>query len=249
MKTPAQRALHVEQHPQLPAATCERVSGYGVMGLPFRSGHVLGLRRWTASSVGEPFTSIWHRDPAGRWTFYESTDADIACSRYFGAEVARQQVGPIALEWEGEHRLRIHTLDDGGVDWTVEMAATPVTRLMTMVGTALPMKAWRSPAVLSAMGAVAGPALRVGKVKLTGATSNGQRFDANPRRIWYVADSHARVEGEDLGPIGPLPEQAHLTDFYIPQRGLFAVGRVFVTPQRGSTADPVDGELPVIRTA
>jgi hypothetical protein len=46
------------------------LSGYGVMGLPFGSGHVLGLRRWTASSVGEGFTSIWHRDPAGRWTFY-----------------------------------------------------------------------------------------------------------------------------------------------------------------------------------
>jgi hypothetical protein len=65
MREPADFARDREERPELPEGTCERVSGYGVMGLPFRSGHVLGLRRWTASSIGESFTSIWHRDPDG----------------------------------------------------------------------------------------------------------------------------------------------------------------------------------------
>lgn len=52
VREPAAFARQVEKHSQLPPAVCERVSGYGVMGLPFRSGHVLGLRRCTASSVG-----------------------------------------------------------------------------------------------------------------------------------------------------------------------------------------------------
>ncbi|WP_375487452.1 hypothetical protein [uncultured Mycobacterium sp.] len=98
MSEPAEFARHVEEYPVLAAATCERVSGYGVMGLPFRSGHVLGLRRWTASSLGEAFTSIWHRDPQGRWTFYESAPCQVACSRYFGAEVQRTRLAPIGLE-------------------------------------------------------------------------------------------------------------------------------------------------------
>ena len=80
MKAPAQFARAVEDRPVLPSGDCERVSGYGVMGLPFASGHVLGLRRWTASSVGDQFTSVWHRNPAGRWTFYESIDCDVACT-------------------------------------------------------------------------------------------------------------------------------------------------------------------------
>jgi hypothetical protein len=67
-------------------------------------------------------------------------------------------------------------------------------------------------------------------VQLTGTTSNGQHFDANPLRIWYVTMSRAVVEGGDLGPIGPLAEQAHMADFYFPQRGVFAVGRVFISP-------------------
>ncbi len=63
--------MESERHPRLPQGSEERVAGYGVMGQTFASGHVLGLRRWTASSVGEQFASIWHREPDGRWHFYD----------------------------------------------------------------------------------------------------------------------------------------------------------------------------------
>lgn len=232
MREPVELARQVEDDPHLPAGACERVSGYGVMGLPFRSGHVLGLRRWTASSVGDGFTSIWHRNPAGRWTFYETAPSEIACTRYFGADVDEVQVGPIAVEWEDERRLHVSTVD-AAVDWTIELGSTSLTRLMSVVGSALPLAAWRSRPVLAAMGQMAGWSLRVGTVKLTGMTSNGQRFDANPLRVWFVTGSRAVVDGQELGPIGPLAEQAHVSDFYIPQRGIFAIGRVFVTPVTG----------------
>jgi hypothetical protein len=238
MRSPAQFAQAVEDRPHLPPGDCERVSGYGVMGLPFASGHVLGLRRWTASSVGERFTSIWHRDQTGRWTFYESIACDVACTRYFGADVERVREGPIELEWEAPDRLHVHTAD-GAVDWDVAIGASPVTRVMSAMGSMMPLAAWRSAPTLNAVGAAAGRVLGVGKVQLTGTTSNGQHFDANPLRIWYVTASRAVVEGEDLGPIGPLAEQAHMADFYFPQRGMFAIGRVFInplTPTRRTTA-------------
>lgn len=228
MKTPAQLARQIEEHPVLPRGDGECVSGYGVMGLPFASGHVLGLRRWTASSVGDGFTSIWHRDPVGRWTFYETLDGNAGCTRYFGAEVGRVEVGPIHLEWENAHRLHVWTAD-AAVDWMIETGSTLVTRVMSALGVATPLSAWRSKPVLRAMGAVSSRALGAGRVQLTGQTSNAQRFDANPQRIWFVTDSHARVQGEDLGRPGPLSTQAHMADFYFPQRGILAVGRVFVT--------------------
>ncbi len=228
MPSPAERAREAEEHPSLPPGPGERVSGYGVMGLPFASGHVLGLRRWTASSVGEGFTSIWHRDSAGRWTFYESSPSEVACSRYFGAAVERQFLVGISLEWEGERRLRICT-EDGSVDWTVDIGSRPATALLSAVGSRLPLAVWRSRPVLEAMGFVAGHVLRAGKVKLTGATSNQQHFDANPLRIWYVTASRAVVEGHDIGPVGSLPEQARMGDFHFPQRGVFAMGRVMVS--------------------
>ena len=179
MKAPAQYAQTREDHPVLPKGDCERVSGYGVMGLPFASGHILGLRRWTASSVGDRFTSIWHRDSTGRWTFYESVPCPVACSRYFGNDVERFVEGPIELDWDAPVRLRVRTAD-AAVDWTIEMEATARTRLMSAAGSVLPMAAWRSGPVLGAMGVIAGRMLGVGKVQLTGTTSNDQHFDANP---------------------------------------------------------------------
>lgn len=150
------------------------------------------------------------------------------------------QGGPIALDWQDERRLHIHT-PDGAVEWTVELGSTPITRIMSVAGAALPLRAWRSRPVLAAMGRVASWSLGVGTVKLTGMTSNGQPFDANPLRIWFVTGSHAVVEGQALGSPGPLAEQAHLRDFYIPQRGIFAIGR-FSAPR-------VPGEVPAAELA
>ena len=50
---------------------------------------------------------------------------------------------------------------------------------------------------------------------------------ANPSRIWLIAESTARLGDENLGPRGPLGEQARLEDFWIRQRVVFAVGRTF----------------------
>jgi len=106
--------------------------------------------------------------------------------------------------------------------------------MMSALASTMPLAAWRSGPVLRAVGAVAGRALGVGKVQLTGTTSNRQHFDANPLRIWYVTASRAVVEGQDLGLPGPLAEQAHLADFYFPQRGMFAGrARVHQPPRAG----------------
>lgn len=39
-----------------------------------------------------------------------------------------------------------------------------------------------------------------------------------------MTGSRARLRGEDLGPVGPLPAQARLAEFRAPQRGYFVVG-------------------------
>ena len=226
MTSPRDCALESEANPQLPPGTEDRVSGYGVMGQPFSSGHVLGLRRWTASSVGEQFTSIWHRDPDGHWHFYESAQPQFACSRWFGHGVKESTVVDIEVSWDAPNVLRVSAPDL--VDWTLTLDSSPMTRVMNAVGAAMPLRAWRSPTMLRTMGAVASSTLGVGKVGMTGLTANGMPFDANPLRIWRVVDATATINGQDAGTPAPLPEQARLGDFWIPQRGIFAMGRVFV---------------------
>jgi hypothetical protein len=210
----------------MPSGGEERFTGFGVMGIPFASGHVLALRRVTASSIGPAYTSVWHRDPAGRWTFWQDQAADRACSRYFGAAVAETRRCAIELDWPAESTVRV-TVAEVDFAWTVTMLTSPVTRALNAVGSHLPDKAWRADPVLAVMGLVAGTALRAGRVAMTGKTPNGQRFVANPSRIWLIAESSARLGDDNFGPSGSLDEQAHLGDFWIPQRGMFAIGRTF----------------------
>jgi hypothetical protein len=109
----------------------------------------------------------------------------------------------------------------------VEVGSTPMTRALNGMGSVLPVRAWRSKAVLAVMSRVAGPALRTGRVRLSGLAPNGQRFVANPLTIWVATASRATVGGTDLGEMGSAPEQARLRDFTIPQRGIFVIGRAF----------------------
>ncbi len=80
MSDPRGLVERIERGIELPEGVDERFSGYGVMGLPFASGHILALRRFPASSVGPAYTSVWHRDSdvyAGRCmgTFRHSSPA------------------------------------------------------------------------------------------------------------------------------------------------------------------------------
>ena len=49
---PREIVLNIEESAAVPACKGDRFAGYAVIGLPFRSGHVLALRRFPASSVG-----------------------------------------------------------------------------------------------------------------------------------------------------------------------------------------------------
>ncbi|HZA77578.1 MAG TPA: hypothetical protein VE623_14445 [Acidimicrobiales bacterium] len=77
------------------------------------------------------------------------------------------------------------------------------------------------------MGPVAGFALRAGKVGMVGTSPNGQEFIANPLGVWVINETSARLGDDDFGPTGPPREQTRLGDFWIPRRGIFAIGRTF----------------------
>jgi len=108
--------------------------------------------------------------------------------------------------------------------WEVHLAATAATRLLSSASRLLPDTHWDSDRVLGAMGRVAGLLLRAGRVRLQGTVPNGQHFQAALRLVWAVTNSTTLVGGHDIGPPGPLPHQDRLGDFWLPQRGLFAVG-------------------------
>jgi hypothetical protein len=226
MEPPRAQAERLERQHPLPPGSEERFNGYGVMAAPFRSGHLLALRRFPASSVGPGYTSVWHHAPDGRWTMYSDVAPAQACPRYFGAALDEARHAVIHLEWTGPQSFTVH-LPEVPLLWEVTLQATPTTRAFSRLGNAMPARWWRSPRVLGAMEPLAGRLLHAGHLGLHGRAPNGQSFVANPRTLWLVARSRAILAGQSLGELGPLPEQVRLGDFWIPQRGLFAFGQAF----------------------
>jgi hypothetical protein len=221
--TPRAVAEEAEASPWLPPGDGERINGYGVMGQSFASGDYLTLRVMTAASFGGGYRAVWHRGPEGDWRVYSTADPEHSCERYIGAACSHPSVrADIAVDWLDDRTLRVRV--DDTLDWTVALRQSVVTRMMTAMGRAMPLRMWTSSAVLALMGRMAGPMLGVGKVRLAGGMPNGQRFTAAPVRIWAVEESRATLAGRDLGAPRPLRAQARLGGFWMPQRGIFMRG-------------------------
>jgi hypothetical protein len=214
----------IENNARVPDGRGDRFEGYSVIGQTFQSGHVLALRRFPASSVGPAYTSLWHRDPLDRWTFYSNVAPDQGCTRYFSFAVNRDVVMPIHIGWPGPSQLLV--VAGHAITWAVTLTETPLTRAMSRMSAITPESWLRNRHLVKAMGAAAGLAFGAGKMNLAGRTPNGQEFLANPGHMWLVDSTRAIVHGQDIGEPGPLPEQARLRDVWIPQRGIFAVTRV-----------------------
>ena len=228
MQDPRHVVETIENSGTLPEGDEERFTGYGVMGVPFRSGHVLCLRRFPVTSLGRGYTSVWHRDPGGCWTFIQDVPPQNGCSRYFGSAVDRSLVQAIRIEWSSPWSFSVDSQGVHSVHWQVRLGRTKLSNLMNAVAGYLPEALWRSEALLRAIGKAGSLVLGAGRINLVGAVPNGQRFRANPKRIWVIESSQADVCGRDLGEMGPLAEQARLGDFWIPQNGRFFTGSSYL---------------------
>jgi hypothetical protein len=207
----------------------ESFRGYGVMGLPFDSGHVLGLRRFPESSIGPGYTSVWHRSPNGRWSFWSTIAPEVSCARYTGEISGDTRQAGIRLAWPGPYRLMI-TADDVGLSWEVTFSATPASRVLSALAQRLPGQFLGRESVLRVLGPVAGTLLGAGRLALTGTMPNRQAFHLVPSQVWMVTAGRAQLGATDLGRPAPLPRQATIGDFRIPQKGLLAFGALDLDP-------------------
>lgn len=226
-REPAEVAARMERGVPLPDGPGERYAGYGVLGVSFRSGDVLALRRFPVTSNCCGYTSVWHRSRDGHWTFYSDVVAEKGCQRHFGPAVSQTVVAPIRIEWTGARSLEIAVAGGRLLAWSLVLAPTAATRLLNELARLMPARCWTNERMLAAVAAVARLALRAGPLRLSGLTPTGSRFVSSPQALWSVADSRATIQGRDLGRMGSIGAQHALGEFLIPRRPLFAVETSF----------------------
>lgn len=230
MLTPKKLVDALEHKAELPEGSEERFSGYGVMAVPFISRHILCLRRWPASSVGQGYTSVWHRHPDGEWIFIQDVPPREGCARYFGSAIAKFLRGKIEIEWSSPWKFRVTTDGDYHINWQVSLDQNLVTRTANTLGNAVPDPLWQKEWFLKFVGHVGSLAQGKERMNLTGQVPNGQKVRIHPKSMFIVSSSSATVNGQDLGEMGPLPTQARLGDIWLPQSGRFFIARAFMEP-------------------
>ena len=177
-----------------PTGDGERYAGYGVMGLPFSSGHVLAMRRFPASSIGSGYTSVWHRTPAGQWSFWQNQAPEGGCSRYFSAEVSAVLETSVEVAWPQPDQIHV-SVPEVGFDWRATMGTSARLQAFNALGSALPDRAWRSQRLLAVMGPVAGALLGFGSVTMTGRRRTDNRSWSTPASSGWSPTRRRRSPG------------------------------------------------------
>ncbi len=216
----------IDDEPSPTPGPFEHFRGYGILGVPFASGDILAMRRFSASSVGPGYNSVWHRRPDGGWWFYSDVPPGQSCARYFGRALECVVHTEVRVEWRSPTALHI-AVPLVQLDWEVTLGTSLVSRALTAILRRLPESAYRRRSVVAALSWGARACLRSGRVQLAGTAPNGQRFVVAPRGLAPVCESRASLAGHALGVPCRVTPQARLGDFWVPQRGWFAVGHAF----------------------
>jgi hypothetical protein len=218
---PCDVVRHLERGGTPPDGADEGFVGYGVPGVCFASGHVLGLCRWVASSAGPGHTSVWHRTPDGRWHWYADVPPALVRARCAGAFADATPVGTIRLTWRMADTLVVE-VPVVGLRWVVRLHATWRTRAVGALCAPVPARWLLTPLGARALAPLARWGLGTGPVRLAGRTPDGRRFRVAPHRVWSVEHLEARLGGAALGsavrPRAPLA----VGDLRLPGRAVFA---------------------------
>ena len=213
-----------ERRGTAPWADHEYVKGWGVMGLPFDSGHYLALRVFPENDFA-PYRTVWHRDPEGQWSiFVDGPRLDTACPRYYGPACTNVEYATIDLAWTGPTSLRV-TVDTARLDWALDATETPLLRVLNATSARLPTWTWRPRSLLRARELLARRVLGMGDIRMKSTMPSGHIGTLMPQRMYFIDDATATLDSADLGRAAVVTPTPDIGGFPLPARGVLAIGQ------------------------
>jgi hypothetical protein len=215
-------------------------TGYGLLSLTLESGDVISFSRVVASSMGPPYTCVWHRDAAGRWRFHVNIAPSRSCLRFLAPAACDVRVGDISLAWKSRLELSLD-IRDARLHVGLRLATDVVMQALGAAAILVPAPIWRSAGALRAIGRGAGALLGTGGLRLAGRSPSGHVYRRRLAGIWGVAAAAAVLDGRDLGPMLDATQPVAVGGFLLPGRQLFAVSSsVFLADPAAPTGGVVD---------
>lgn len=211
-----------------PLAGYEHQRGWGIVAYPFESGHVLALRVSPQNDFA-PFTSVWHRTPAGAWSIYvDGPRLDTACPRYWSDATEHVGFADISVEWSEPCELVVE-MPEPALRWTARMAGGPLVRSVNAVTRRLPEAVLRTTPMVRLVERLADRLFDLGDLTLATPVPNGQDALVVTRRLHPIVEGSARLDGEDLGRPATGPVNPTFGEARLPARPVFTVGPGYLT--------------------
>lgn len=205
----------------------EHNAGYAVMAQPMSSGHVLGLRVFPRTDFGG-YESVWIRTPDGAWSqLVDHAPPEHGCPRVWGPALAHADRARIDVSWTGPATLRVQ-MDQPALEWNLELGRTPELAVLNALHARMPTATWRARPLVRLRERVA-HRLGLGAVAMAGRAPTGAKVVALLRRMYWVTDSRAVLDGTDLGGPIVLDECPTIGGWPLPRRGVFAIGAAQVS--------------------
>lgn len=202
----------------------EHYKGYGVMALPFSSGHLLGLRVFPENDFA-PYISVWHRTPEGAWSIYnDGHSLETTCPRWWGPALKHAELTSIKLTWRGPNQLHVD-MENPKLSWSMSITAPLPMRLVNAINAAQPLWTWKPSPLLRMREWAAKWFFGMGNLRFSFVTPSG--FDAiiMPQKSFFISSSDAILEGSDLGTPVKLPGNPTIGSVPLPTRPVFITGQ------------------------
>lgn len=218
---------HIEPRAQnSPWPGYEHYRGYGVMMLPYSSGHLLGLRVFPQNDFA-PYRSVWHCTPEGEWSIYnDGPSLQTTCPRWWGPALRHAELSDIELNWAGPNELQVK-MKEPSLEWTMEMAAPPLLKRANAINAGIPLRAWKLRPFIRLQEWLARQVLDMGNVRFSFVTPSGKEAVVIPQKIFLIRSSRAVWRGHDLGSPARLPETPHIGEVPLPKDPVFMIGQAY----------------------
>lgn len=204
----------------------EHARGYGVMVLPFSTGHLLGLRVFPDNTFA-PYRSVWHRTPDGAWSIYnDGHSLDTTCPRWWEPALEYAGLTGIELVWTGPNDLRV-TMEDPELEWSMSISASAPVRALNRLNAAQPRWLWRTESFRSTEATMAKHLFGMGDLQFSFETPTGMQAAVMPEQVFFISASEARFKGEDLGHPVRLKENPTIGEILLPKRPTFFTGAAY----------------------
>jgi hypothetical protein len=114
-------------------------------------------------------------------------------------------------------------MDEPQLDWTLTARSSAMLDGLNAISRRLPVSTWRVASLVRARELIA-RSLGLGRLRLHGAMPSGHVGTMMPGQMYFVDDSQAVLDGEDLGRPVRFAENPVIGDVPMPARGVFAIG-------------------------